>query len=387
MTSHARLSPSSSERWLQCPGSVRLSEAVVQTLGPPLDSVYAREGTLAHKRAEIEAAYILGLVSGPEFDVLETRWRGETPPEWQEDMAAHAVTYATHLRELVNEEPHTQVLLEQRVNTGVPHVWGTADATLLGQKHLRVVDYKYGMGIRVSAYRNPQLRLYALGMLDAFEALAEIETVHLTVIQPRLDYVSHDEISADRLRRWRDEVVKPQALLALGPDAYLSPSEKACKFCPAAGDCRARTEWAAKRDFGDPALLTVEEVGQLLHDIPAIRDWCNAVEKNALHQAYENGVPIPGWKVVRSGGRRSIKDDEAAIEALTAAGFPASLVSRRTVETLGNLEKHLGRDKLNHLIGDLIIKSAGKESLVPVEDRRPAIDRNSEAATDFSHEG
>ena len=97
------------------------------------------------------------------------------------------------------------------------------------------------------------------------ELLGDIETVTMTVHQPRLDSISHYTIKVKHLKMRREAVVRPAATLALSPDAYLSPSDTACRFCPAAGQCRARVEYMTKRDFGNPDLLSPEEIGKILH--------------------------------------------------------------------------------------------------------------------------
>src|SRR5690606_4741334 len=161
------------------------------------------------------------------------------------------------------------------------------------------------------------------GALEEYgDVLGYTELVRVTIFQPRLDSLSTYDILPDDLRAWRDEL-RPVADEALNdPDARFGPSEEACRWCPAAGLCRARLEAACATDFGDdPDLLTDEELSEVLGRLDFIKAWCAAVEDSALHKAYSEGHPIPGWKVVMSGGRRGITDDAAAIEALIKAGY------------------------------------------------------------------
>lgn len=383
---HAVLSPSAAHRWLSCPASVRLTAELEQDLGHDVvhsDSPYAAEGTLAHEIAEAEAAYYFGLIDTEEYETRLARWRARTPEAQWEEMLRHAASYVDLLDRMAREQPHSQVRLERRVDTGVPSSWGTLDAAVISSQ-LRIVDYKYGMGIAVDAYENEQLMLYALGAIDLYRDLADFEVVCCTIHQPRIGHTSHFWTTVAELQEWRDQVVKPAAALALSGEGHFAPSESACRFCPAAGHCRARVEFLTRRDFGNPDVLSPDELGEILHQVPDIENWCKAVRETALHLAYNDGIDIPGWKVVRSGGRRVITDQEAAIESLLEAGFPAPRVSRRSIQTLGALERVVGgKGALSGILGSLLQVQEGKVALVPEDDKRPAIDATADAGRDF----
>ncbi len=385
MSAHARLSPSSAHRWLECPGSVRLSAEMEKAGVVEGSSVYADEGTMAHTRAEIEASFVFGQINKTEYKGRLRDWVNTTPDEYHEEMEECAIAYARLLKRLADEFPNSQVMLEQKVDTGVTASWGTLDAGIVSATHLHIVDYKYGKGIPVDAHENPQMMLYALGALDLLELLGDIETVTMTVHQPRLDSISHYTIKVKHLKMWREAVVRPAATLALSPDAYLSPSGTACRFCPAAGQCRARVEYMTKRDFGNPDLLSPEEIGKILHILPDVRNWAKAVEENALHLAYNDGVKIPGWKCVRSGGQRQFSDQEKAFEILLDAGFEKDQFARESLQTLAKLDKLVGgKDELQRLMGPVLGRSEGRESLVPDDDERDEVSSLVDAKADFS---
>lgn len=385
MGAHAKLSPSSAHRWLECPGSVRLTSEMEKAGVVEGSSVYADEGTMAHTIAEIGASYAFGLIDKTEHVGRVRDWRNTTPDGYHEEMVECAAAYVDLLRRLAAEFPHTQVMLEQKVDTGITASWGTLDAAMVSGTHLHVVDYKYGKGIPVDAAENPQLMLYALGGLDLFELLGDIETVTMTVHQPRLDSISHYAMKVKDLKMWREAVARPAAALALSDDAYLSPSDTACRFCPAAGQCRARVEYMTRRDFGNPDLLSPAEIGEILGVLPDIRNWAKAVEENALHLAYNDGVKIPGWKCVRSGGQRQFKDQEQAFDVLREAGYEEGQYMRRSLQTLSKLDKMVGgKDELQRLMGPLLGRSEGRESLVPEEDERDEVSALRDAKEDFS---
>lgn len=396
---HAKLSPSSAARWISCPASVRM----IQEHAPRQDedSVYAREGTIAHALGELEAGLQFKLINKRQYNRGLKAWKAEFDAQGYsvmvlEEMQEHVRGYVALIAERLARRPHSRVFLEQRLDTGVPTCWGTSDTVIVSPSHVEIIDLKYGAGVPVYAQGNPQLRLYGLGALDTYgDVLGDTDTVYTTIYQPRaMDEPSTEELPADELRAWRQEVVLPAAELTGSDAAPFGPSEKACRWCPVAGICRARVEQAVVQDFGEPwadetpipvepDVMTPEQLGQVLHRLPAIKAWCTAVEAHALETAYAQGKHIPGWKVVLSGGRRGITDDAAAIQTLIDAGFKAEQVANFKTKGIGELERLVGKKELPLVLGDLLSKSRGKESLVPEDDKRPAISPASQAADDF----
>lgn len=386
---HATLSPSASARWLSCPASVRLAEKVLANGEVQETSVYAEEGTKAHSLAELEASLAFGKITEPEYRARYLDWveAAELDEDALFDMTRHAQSYVQLLQELADELGVYQILFEQRLDSGVPQCWGTSDAVILGLSELRVVDFKYGQGIAVSAHDNSQLMLYALGALDTYgELLGDTETVHMTIYQPRLDQRSTAVLSAAELRAWRTEIL-PVADQALHDDnAPFGPSDKACRFCPAAGECTARMEAMTDQCFNDdPDLLTPAQLGDLLATVPSIRQWCADVEAAAFRKAFAEHTHIPGWKLVMSGGVRYIPDAAAAIQTFIDAGYRAEQVATFAVKRLGELEKLVGKKELPDILGDLLVKRTGKPTLVPEADKRPTLNPEAAALAAFDN--
>lgn len=396
---HARLSPSSSDRWISCPASVRAAERLTQV--EEVESVYAREGTLAHTLGELRAGRHFGLISEADFLAAHGQWQAdveaEMPEGTAEEMEKHIVGYVELIAQLAAQHPHSVVFLEQRMPTGVPESWGTSDAVVVSPQRIDVVDLKYGAGIPVNAAGNSQLRLYGLGALDEYDGLLGDAThVSTNVYQPRVNNISQEILTVAELLLWRREVAVPAAVEALyEPWAHYGPSDTACRWCPLAGVCRPRMEWATRRDFGDiageaepttaqPATLTPVEIGRVLPRLKRVTSWAKDVEAAALDLAYSQGQAIPGYKVVRSGGQRKITDDTAAIQHLIDLGFTAEQVADFKIKGFGALEKSLGKDTVTEALGEYITRTPGREALVPESDRRPAISPASEAAADFS---
>lgn len=387
---HAVLGPSGATRWLGCPASVRMS-AELGNLSTT--NKFAEEGTAAHELGEIEARLALGIITPAEATRERNAWRKrwqahplvQLSEEMEEEMANHIAGYVAYILMRRDAFPNTTVMLEQRLPTGVPSSWGTSDVVLVSPLHVEIVDLKYGMGYRVEAVDNPQVKLYGVGALEAFgDLIGEVEQVIMTIYQPRLEHVDSTTLTPEALRAWRDSII-PIAEEALGDNARFGPSDETCSWCPASGLCKAQMEWATQRDFGAPAdTLTNEELADAVAMVPAIMSWCEAVKKVALDKAYSRGEKLPGLKVVRSNGRRYITDPEEAISALTMVGHALEAVSKRTIKGIGDLEKLLGKEEFNRVLEPFIEYREGSPSLVSADDKRPDINPNTEAMKEFS---
>lgn len=381
---HAKLNNSSSHRWLNCPGSVKASEQFPQS-----SSVYADEGTLAHEAAE---QLIQNGKVTPAHKGKVTKFYKETGLDGDYAQMEKALEpYVDFVKEEFAEARKTdegaQLLTEQRVDMTewIPGGFGTTDVAIIGGKTLHIIDLKYGKGIPVFAEGNSQLMLYALGTLAMLDMIYDIDTVKMTIYQPRLDNVSSDTITADRLRAWGEDVVKPGAELALSDDAPMAAGDW-CQFCPARKDCRARAEkYEALEEYKAKAFLTVEEIGELLGQIDGLVKWAEDLKDGALTRALE-GESFPGWKVVegRSIRKYSGTEDEI-VRQCEGAGFDHALLYETKLLTVSAMEKMMGKKKFGEVLGDYVEKPAGKPTLAPESDKRPAIVNNN-AADDFDGE-
>lgn len=354
------------------------------TLPTPPSSPYADEGTAQHELSELYARFLLlGKLTPEEFESAVAAWRIDHAHAIidEYEMKTHARNYVELLRDIKAKMPDSVLLLEQRVPTGIPQCWGTGDAVFVSPTKITVVDLKYGKGVRVEAAGNPQLKLYGVGGLEAFgDMLGEVEEVEWIVYQPRLDHVDSDSMSAADLRAWRDSLL-PVAEAALGPDAGFGPSEDACRWCPASGNCAAQTAFFTSMDFGDqPETLSVEDLADLLPRLDGIEAWCAAVRASALDRAYGQGETIPGYKVVRSSGKRYVANEAGAMEALYLLGVPQEVYATTKIKGIGELEK-LGYIKT---LRPFISKTEGKPSLAPESDNRDSITPDSDAALAFA---
>jgi hypothetical protein len=388
-TQHARLSPSASERWLACPASIRMESSVP----PEKESIYAQEGTAAHALGELKVRLAFGMITSRQYShersAWEREWENLLNVDMVTDMEEHTDNYVALIQEKVQEHPNTQVLVEQRMDSGVPTCWGTSDIVLVSPEHVEIVDLKYGQGVRVDAEGNSQLRLYGLGALDTFaDLLGETKEVRMTVYQPRLNHTSTEVLTPTELLRWRESILPIAAEALAGSDRF-GPSEEACRWCPASGRCKAQLEAVFADDpiEHEPGELSPEQVAEMLEKVPAIKQWLDAFEEAALSMAYSEGKEIPGWKVVMSGGIRKASDPEAIKARLLEKNYTPDQILKPpgepTLRGIGELEKLLGAKEFDKLLGDLYPKGKGKPSLATEDDPRPSVSPDGEAAKEF----
>lgn len=370
---HAILSASSSHRWLNCPPSARLCETYEDK-----GSDYAAEGTDAHSLCEYKLRKALGMEATDPTEHLA--W-------YNEEMEDCANGYAAYILELVEAAKETcadpVVLIEQRVDFSrwVEQGFGTSDAILISDGTLHVVDYKHGLGVLVEADNNPQMMCYALGALELFDAIYDIDTVAMTVYQPRRQNISTFEMSKVDLYRWADEVLKPTAELAFAGDGNFLCGEW-CGFCKAKHECRARAEanlMLAQYDFKLPPLLEDTEIEVILSRADQLVSWVNDIKEYALQQAI-SGKEWTGFKLVEGRSNRRYTDEAAVTQTVTNAGFDPYA---RKLLGITAMQKLLGKSRFDELLSAYIEKPQGKPTLVPESDKRPVMNN---AKTDFMEE-
>lgn len=369
---HAFLSASGAHKWLACPPSAQLEAKY-----PNKSSVYAQEGTLAHELGEITLRLNLGEITKRTFNnKLKTIKENEL---YKEDMPEYVEKYVLTCMEKVAEAkattPDAIVKVEQKLDFSdwVPKGFGTGDFVIIADGTLEICDLKYGQGVPVSAKGNPQMRLYALGAIAEFGFLYDIEKVRMTIIQPRLDSVSTDEISVEDLLNWAEKTVKPTAELAIKGEGEFKAGEH-CGFCRAKCVCKCRANKnleLARYEFRSTDTLSENDIADILGRVEELEKWVKDVKGYALEQALQ-GVKYPGYKVVEGRSNRTYTDTDTVAEELRNAGFEdAQIFKPKELLALTNMEKLVGKKKLAELIGEFIDKPQGKPTLVTEDDKRP----------------
>lgn len=375
---HALLSASGANRWINCPPSARLEEQY----GEKTTSVYAQEGTLAHEIAELYIRHdVLNNISEQEFnDSLENIMSNELFNPEMLDMVQIYVDYVSGEANAAREENALAILeIEQQLDLTeyVPESFGTADSTIINDAIMEVIDLKYGKGVPVYATHNKQLMLYGLGALRKYDTLFDIETVRLTIVQPRINNISSWDISVEELLNWAVNELKPIAEQAFNGGGEVKPGEW-CKFCSIKNKCKSLADKQlelAKYEFADPELMTDEEIADVLTRINQLVEWANSVQEYALKQAVENNKIWPGFKLVEGISRRKWIDEDKVAEAIFSKIPEASEddVYSMKLKSITDIEKLYGKKRVAELLSDVIIKPQGKPTLVPNSDKRSAI--------------
>ena len=358
---HAVLSASSSERWFNCPPSARLCEAYEDK-----GSDYAAEGTDAHALCEFRLKQALGIPADDPTENLS--W-------YNEEMEDCATGYAAYVSELLETAKQTcadpVVMIEQRVDFSrwVKEGFGTADCIVIADGVLNICDYKNGQGCLVLAERNPQMMLYALGALEIFDGIYDIDTVRMTIYQPRKSNISVYEMDKADLYEWANSELTQKAQLAYEGQGSFSCGEW-CRFCKAKAECRERAEAnlaLARYEFQTPALLADEEIADILGKVDALTAWASDVKEYALQQAI-SGTAFPGWKLVEGRSNRKYTSEAAVAAAVEGAGFNPY---EKKLLGITAMQKLLGKSRFEELLAPYIEKPQGRPTLVRSSDKRP----------------
>ena len=359
MGTHALLSPSAAHRWMNCPPSACLEREF-----PSSSSEVAAEGTAAHALCEHKLRKLLKLRSKRPHSDFE-----------DDEMDRCSDDYVSFVQEQMREIPSPMVLVEQRLDLTryVPEAFGTADCIIVGGDRLHVVDFKYGMGVLVEAKHNPQMILYALGALELLDGIYDIQTISMSIFQPRRENVCTWSLPKEELLRWaRDDLVEKARLAYMGEGEYCAGEW--CTFCRASVRCRARAEEKlrlAKEEFKYPPLITDEEIEDVLGEIPELIKWANAILAYATDAAVNHGKEWTGFKIVEGRSVRRYKDEDAVAREAESAGY-TDIFDRKLI-SLTQMEKLMGKKAFTDILGGLIEKPPGKPTLVPLSDKRPAI--------------
>jgi hypothetical protein len=413
MSAHAQLSPSKRSRWALCPGSIR-EEAKYpdQGSGPA-----AIDGTHSHTLLEH------CIKDGKQFT---NGYIGQTLKDHEGEfivdaMRANRVQIAlNYIHERLSEITYftrPTLISESKVDPafllGRDDLSGTVDVQIISGDTLELIDYKDGMGI-VSAEGNMQLEQYAYGVLAGYKLPVNgaypFSTIRMTIIQPKLvmrgmsAITSHDVSVRDLLANMGTIIT--QAAATDKPDAPLVPGESQCKFCRAKGSCSALANNVMK-DVGimfqpvvtqtldvaqqsadkDPSTMDDAQIAQIMEAAPLMRQLLEGVEKEALRRL-EAGQTIPGLKLVNGRGSRAWALPEAEMaEKLVKMGIPKTAVYETKLVTPAKAEKltwekrdgtkvTLTERQLQRMDQEYVSKLAGKLTVVPESDGRPAVIKN-----------
>lgn len=370
---HALLGASSAARWIACTPSARATEGL-----PDQESTYAAEGTRAHEVCEKALRYKLAKwEAGKPFDLLSD-WAQQSMPT---EMFNAANQYVSFLHDQwVGFSCRPGVFIEQEVDVSrwVPGGFGTCDCLMIGGGLLHIIDFKYGQGVPVSPVRNPQLMYYALGAYALFDGLESIDTVRMSIVQPRIQEEPETwELPLSDLLSWAREVLQPAAEMAWRGEGTFCPGEH-CRFCKAHPGCRGWQEkygpLAGFEPLPQPAALSDEELGEWLQKVEGLVAYARELEDYAQTALLE-GRTLPGWKLVQGRSTRKWTDQDAAFRQMEADGIDEAMLYTRTPISLTAAERMLGKKKFAEVMSAFITRAPGAPKLAKDSDPRPAYDR------------
>jgi len=409
VSTHAQLSPSKRSRWALCPGSIREEAKYPDTGSGPA----AADGTHSHTLLEY---CIKNGLSDPHDQVGEVFNDHEGTFMVDSDRAARVKTAIEYIRD-ESAGGMFKVISEEKVDPafllGRSDLSGTVDCQIIGPDWIELIDYKDGMGV-VSAEGNLQLEQYAYGVLAGYKLPVNgnypFVIVRMTIIQPKLALkgmkpITSHEVSVRDLMANMGTIIS-QAAATDAPDAPLVPGDSQCKFCRAKGSCSALAnnvmkevgimfqpvvtetlDVAQQSADKDPATMDDAQIRQIMEAAPLMRQLLEAVEKEAMRRM-ESGISIPGLKLVNGRGSRAwALPEEQMAEKLVKMGIPKSAVYETKLVTPAKAEKltwekkdgtkvTLTERQLKRMEQEYVSKLAGKLTVVPESDGRPAVIMN-----------
>lgn len=379
---HAKLSASGASRWATCPGSVQMEEGI-----PDTESVYAKEGTLAHELSELKLKHYLDSKGFGKRKLNAAVKKIKEDELYQAEMDGFTDNYVDFIKEKALSFPSKPYIeIEKRVDfsSWVPGGFGTCDCILIHGTTLSIIDLKYGKGVPVSAEKNEQLILYALGAYNAFSLIYDIKKIEMNIVQPRLNNYSSWEVDLTELLLWGD-YFNVQSSKALSGNGDLVPSAKACKFCKARDICSARAENNLSLESEthlNPNEIPRDKLFEYISRGEDIAKWVNDLKAYALNLCL-TGENVKGLKAVAGRTSRSWTNQDEALKKLMDGGIDEAIIYDKVPLTLAKLEKALGKEQFNNLVGDMVVTSTGKPTLVFENDKRPAITDTVKATSIF----
>ena len=390
MSAHAMLSPSKRSRWALCPGSIR-EEAKYPDEG---SGPAAADGT--HSHTLLETCIVTGSNAHSFVGQLMTDHDGSFHVD--ADRATRVQIALDYIEKRKAEHfGFCKVITETRVDPehllGRSDLSGTVDVQILGGDTIELIDYKDGMGI-VTAEGNMQLEQYAYGVLAGFKLPVNgdypYKTVRMTIVQPKLAMkgmkpITSHEVSVRDLLSNMGTIIT-QAAATDAPNAPLVPGESQCKFCRAKGSCNALAsnvmkevgimfqpvvtqtlDVAQQSADKDPSTMDDAQIAQIMEAAPLMRQLLEGVEKEAQRRL-EMGQVIPGLKLVKMGIPKSAVYETKLVTPAKA--------EKLTWEKKDGTKVALTDRQLKRMEQEYVVKLAGKLTVAPESDGRPAVITN-----------
>lgn len=365
---HSELSASGTERWWNCPGSVKL----IRDCPPSKTTWYSAEGTVAHEVAQCiltDKPYKKKYFVDSHGDIVNAKVEDCHEFDVTEEMLDAVYVYVEFVQDLIKKHKlkPQHILIEKRVNLpghdedGTRRT-GTADAILhVPMTCLIVADYKHGQGTPVATEGNHQLLNYMWGSyydLDEDDR-ADIEFIYGYVVQPRGrgNGITSMMRTPKELDEWHDECLK-RIERTKEDNAPLSANRKWCKFCPVkfneetgqyCVEHRSLSHIDATVDFEDMNTLdkidtiTPERLAVILTNKKSVEEWFKQCEELAHNWVYKQDKKIPGF--TKGFGNNSsewkIKNELELSKELRKIFSPTEILKPSTLKTVTDLRNDL----------------------------------------------
>lgn len=365
MRKHAILPPSGGKRWITCTPSARIEETF-----PEESSEYADEGSLAHDLAEALIKEHFKITNA--LHLVKALERIQYHALYKKEMFGFCYEFMMFVIEEFNKalsvDPNAQIFVEQELPLGdyIEEGFGHIDIYIVYGNTIVVIDFKYGMGVPVTAEENEQMKIYALAVHSDVSLTHDIENIKLVIYQPRIDNVSEWTVSAKDLLLWAAAVLVPAAKLAFAGEGVMVAGIH-CRFCRARAVCKVNADYnlsLLKYNFMKPQFLKDHEIYDVLQKAEALKAWIGYVNKYALSRALQ-GHDWPGMKLIEGRSNREYIDEEKVVEAVKKQGFTEDKIYEKSIVPITRMTALLGTKNFNVLLKDLIRKPKGAPVLVP----------------------
>ena len=348
---------STAKRVMACPGSV----ALVQKMPPQPSSVHADTGTLLHNTI----ATILE-TGKPPHEFLGVTYNGI---ELTDDLMERKLLPALAALDEIDPDKIMEYAVEQVVGFGnaLPGVFGSAD--LVGRIGNRgvLLDWKFGDGVAVSAEENPQGLFYVAAALRTTKtkwAFLDVEDIEIIIVQP--PYVKRWATTPARVKQFEADLMLA-VRAAEQPDAPLAAGDH-CRWCTAKTICPVVSGAVARATRTAIKTVNVDRLAEALGQIDLLEGYIKDA-RDMAQQLLENGVEVPGWKLVPKRATRKWVDDKKVLTTLTEAGLNIEQLTEP--KSPAQMEKVLKKHNVP-MPSDLIVSVSSGDTLAHADDPRPA---------------